>query len=312
MQTEISAEQRDLLNKLLTPFHPNDISWRVTNKSRDGKRGCVIPYADQRAYTDRLNLTVTPAGWTRNYSVATVSPVTRVRKNQAIQTGKVIVTCVVTIALLGSHTGTGEMWADDENAMTRAEAQAFKRACSCFGLGRYFYDFAEMWVDLDEHGNPKSIPNLPAWALPPGIAEDRGRASNAPTSPSPSTKAVQATESNVRPIDEPRDPKLTREIEEFRKDVGDALYAEVFQKGGPARNARELPGRKAQCWVLAQLQTVQRGIDGIRALAEAVPEHEFYAVLDQHNVESVTRIPSFDVLRKVFTDLKGKANSVAA
>jgi hypothetical protein len=283
MQTEISAEQQDLLNKLLIPFHPNDISWRVTNKSRDGKRGCVIPYADQRAYTDRLNLTLTPAGWTRTYSVSTVSPVTRVKKNQAIQTGKVIVTCVVTIASLGSHAGTGEMWADDDNAMTRAEAQAFKRACSCFGLGRYFYDFAEMWVDLDEHGNPKSIPKLPAWALPPGIAEDRGRPGNSPTSLPQSTKAVQAAKSNVRPIDEPLDPKLTREIEEFRKDVGDALYAEVFQKGGPARNARE-----------------------------TVPEHEFYAVLDQHNVESVTRIPSFDVLRKVFTDLKEKADRVAA
>jgi hypothetical protein len=309
MQTEISAEQQELLNKLLIPFHPNDISWRVTNKSKDGKRGCVIPYGDQRAYTDRLNLTVTPAGWTRTYSVSTISPVTRVKKNQTIQTGKVIVTCVVTIALLGSHTGTGEMWADDENAMTRAEAQAFKRACSCFGLGRYFYDFAEMWVDLDEHGNPKSIPNLPAWALPPGVSEDRGRASNAPVS---SAEAVQVATSNVRRIDEPLDPKLTREIEEFRKDVGDALHAEVFQKGGPARNARELPGRKAQRWVLAQLETIQRGIDGIRALAEAVPEHEFYAVLDQHSVESVTRIPSFDVLRKVFTDLKRRADSAAA
>ena len=183
MQTEISAEQQDLLNQLLVPFHPNDISWRVTNKSRDGKRGCVIPYADQRAYTDRLNLALTPAGWTRTYSVATISPVTRVKKNQAIQTGKVIVTCVVTIALLGSHAGTGEMWADDENAMTRAEAQAFKRACSCFGLGRYFYDFAEMWLDLDDYGNPKSIPNLPAWALPPGVSEDRSRAGKAPAGP---------------------------------------------------------------------------------------------------------------------------------
>jgi len=38
---------------------------------------------------------------------------------------------------LGTHSGTGEAWADDENAMTAAEAQAFKRACSCFGLGRY-------------------------------------------------------------------------------------------------------------------------------------------------------------------------------
>ena len=30
------------------------------------------------------------------------------------------------------------------------EAQAFKRACSCFGLGRYFYDFDAPWVDIDD------------------------------------------------------------------------------------------------------------------------------------------------------------------
>ena len=52
----------------------------------------------------------------------------------AIQTGKVIVTGVVTIHGLGSHSGSGEMLAEDDNAMTRAEAQAFKRACCCFGL----------------------------------------------------------------------------------------------------------------------------------------------------------------------------------
>src|SRR5215469_6094035 len=34
------------------------------------------------------------------------------------------------------------------------EAQAFKRACSCFGLGRYFYSFAELWVDLNENRQP--------------------------------------------------------------------------------------------------------------------------------------------------------------
>ena len=165
MRNEFSVEQQQqLLEKLIIPFHPDAISWRVTNKSKDGKRGCVIPYGDQRAYTDRLNEVFTPAGWTRAYDVTTLSPVTRTRKNVAIQTGKVIVTCVVTIYGLGSHSGSGEMWADDDNAMTRAEAQAFKRACCCFGLGRYFYDFAEMWVDLDDYGNPLRIPTLPKWA----------------------------------------------------------------------------------------------------------------------------------------------------
>ena len=57
--------------------------------------------------------------------------------------------CRLTIDGLGSHSGLGEEWADNENAGTAAEAQAFKRACSCFGLGRYLYDLGGNWVDLD-------------------------------------------------------------------------------------------------------------------------------------------------------------------
>ena len=49
-----------------------------------------------------------------------------------------LVTCELTIFGLGSHSATGEELADDENAVTSAEAQAFKRACACLGLGRYF------------------------------------------------------------------------------------------------------------------------------------------------------------------------------
>ena len=46
------------------------------------------------------------------------------------------------------------------------DAQAFKRACSCFGLGRYFYDFLAIWVDLDQKGQPVKPPVLSSWALP--------------------------------------------------------------------------------------------------------------------------------------------------
>ena len=50
--------------------------------------------------------------------------------------------------------------------MTAAEAQAFKRACACFGLGRYLYDLAGSWVDLDEKKQILSKPKFPEWALP--------------------------------------------------------------------------------------------------------------------------------------------------
>jgi hypothetical protein len=38
-----------------------------TTKGQQPARGQVVPYADQRAHTDRLNALFTPAGWTRKY-----------------------------------------------------------------------------------------------------------------------------------------------------------------------------------------------------------------------------------------------------
>jgi hypothetical protein len=158
-----TQEIADVLLRLEEPFDKDEVKWLVAATSRDGRKGRVTPYANPRAYTDRLNEVLTASGWTRQYTVHTISPVTRLKKDKTIQTGKVLVTCTVSIAGIGSHSGSGEEWADDENAMTSAEAQAFKRACSCFGLGRYFYSFAEMWVDLNENKQPKNVPNLPAW-----------------------------------------------------------------------------------------------------------------------------------------------------
>ena len=111
--------------------------------------------------------------------------ITRVKKGESIVSGKVLVTCTVTILGIGSHSGTGEEWADDDNGMTSADAQAFKRACSCFGLGRYFYDIQAVWVDLDQNRQPTRTPAFFAWALPenwrkgmrPSVRNSNGSAS---------------------------------------------------------------------------------------------------------------------------------------
>ena len=324
MHTEPTADQQKSLELLAIPFDPAAISWRVTNKSKDGKLGCVIPYGDQRAYTDRLNSVLSPAGWTRTYDVTTISPVMRSKKNTTIQSGKVIVICVVTRYTVSARiAASGEMWADDDNATTRAEAQAFKRACSCFGLGRYFYDFAATWVDLNEYGQPVRLPSLPKWALPPGVVpthqgadhhnQSRSgepvRNSSAPSSASKGPVAVQGTGSQSAAS---LDPALTQQIEGFRQVVGDALFFEVFRRGGAARNARDLPSVEAQKWILNQLSVIDRGIKRLRVLAEEVHENVFYAALDEHKVQSIDKIPSFEVLKAVVTDLQHAAQGVAA
>jgi hypothetical protein len=71
--------------------------------------------------------------------------------------------CTVTIIGLWSHSGTGEEWADDDNGMTSADSQAFKRRC--FGLGRYFYDIPRDLVDLDQNRQPARTAGLPPWTL---------------------------------------------------------------------------------------------------------------------------------------------------
>jgi hypothetical protein len=105
------------------------------NEHRNNRtRGQVVPHADPRAYTDHLNALVSPQGWTRTYEMVTMNNITR-KRNAEIVTGKILVTCKVTIDGLGTHSGTGEEWADEDNAMTSAEAQAFKRACSVLDSG---------------------------------------------------------------------------------------------------------------------------------------------------------------------------------
>lgn len=174
LQKYTDEQVRQLEAALEDPFEPSEIKWRVTNTTSDRRRGQVIAYADPRAYTDRLNALFTVRGWTREYAVQVIQNFERKDRGNGEGTisGKIVVTCRLTIDGLGSHSGLGEEWADNENAGTSAEAQAFKRACSCFGLGRYLYDLCGNWVDLDDRRQPLSRPRLPDWALPkrkPGV-----------------------------------------------------------------------------------------------------------------------------------------------
>src|SRR5215472_17752321 len=81
------------------------------------------------------------------------------------------------------------------------EAQAFKRAASCFGLGRYLYNFTEMWVPLNEHRQPTQFPTLPQWALPRTQSNGKAHAASGPRPP-----VIQRG---------PIDQKVTAEIEGF-------------------------------------------------------------------------------------------------
>ncbi|MHB1698560.1 MAG: Rad52/Rad22 family DNA repair protein [Acidobacteriaceae bacterium] len=298
-ETKISPGPNALFGKLEEPFDPSEIKWRVTHTTQDGRRGAVIAFADPRAYTDRLNQIFTPTGWTRSYAVTTISAVSRMKRDKMIQTGKVLVTCTLTIHGLGCHSGSGEEFADEPNAMTRSEAQAFKRAATCFGLGRYLYNFAEMWVPLNEHRQPLQVPTLPKWALPP-TGSLRGK--------SESSTAGQPSAVQRGPIDQ----EATTKIESFERLLGASMYGEVLWRIARAQTANAVPNAQLQAEVAAVMERAARGIRKAHSLAEEVGDTPFVAVMDQLQIGSMTTIRNLESLKKLVSGLEDLAARQAA
>jgi hypothetical protein len=250
---------RQLVSELEVPFDESSIDWRVTNSAKGEQRGQVVPYANSRAYTDRLNALFTPGGWTRKYTVNTSANFERAKDKKVV--AKVLVTCELTIFGLGSHSATGEEFADRENALTTAEAQSFKRVASCFGLGRYLYQFKGVWVHLDERKRPTSSPRLFVWATPQGW-----RAGQRPGSGGP---AVLGPVSDR--VDEEKMNGLVHDIEEIADTIGRRLYRGVLKSVARVWNPSEIHDQ-------AILQTVlneMRAADGeLRRLDAALNQGE--------------------------------------
>jgi hypothetical protein len=287
------AEREKLFAQLEAPFDPAQIKWRVMRTSADGRSGAILPFADPRAYTDRLNELFTPSGWTREYTISTVPSLCRMERGKSIVTSKVLVATAVTIARLGSHTGTGEEWADRENAVTAADAQAFKRACSCFGLGRYLYRFGETWVRLNGRGDPVAVPALPEWALPPGVTVATA------TGPAGDARG-------------PVDHRLTAEIEGFRKSLGDPIYTEILRRAGHSHDARSIPNAERQKQTAEWMQAAARGFERLRGLAQAAGDVRLIAVMDSLKIASITTLPSLTTLKQLVEELESLAGQQVA
>lgn len=298
-EAKTGPDSEALFTQLAEPFDPSQIKWRVTHTTHDSSRGAVIAFADPRAYTDRLNQLFTPSGWTRNYDVTTVSAVSRQKRDKIIQTGKVLVTCTLTIARLGTHSGSGEQWADEQNAMTAAEAQAFKRASSCFGLGRYLYDLQETWVPLDGQGKPTRLPALPDWALPKAnSAIGKANPARGPRPP-----AVQRG---------PIDQETTVKIEGFRRTLGDPIYGEILWRIARSRQANAIPNAQLQAAVADAMERASRGFRRTQSLAESIGDMQFVSVLDRLHIKSMTTIPNLETLRRLVSELEEVTGCPAA
>ncbi|MBX2997920.1 MAG: hypothetical protein KF893_05370 [Caldilineaceae bacterium] len=124
---------QEILKELSKPFHPSHITWKPGVLNRDKNKALALAYADLRAYQNRLD-EVCGMNWSVSYT----------------PWGDRIV-CHLTInGVTRSSTGEPDSQSEkSEIAGTAAEAQAFKRACAMFGLGRYLYNLPTVWCEFD-------------------------------------------------------------------------------------------------------------------------------------------------------------------
>jgi len=135
MSENTTKSLQEVMEALAAPFPASAICWKPQSTTKDKKRGLAVPYADPRAYMDRLN-EVVPNDWSDGVEFQ--------------QFGSKLA-CIVRLTILGvTRSGVGESPLDDENAATSAFAQGYKRANAEFGNGRYLYDLPTPWEDYDE------------------------------------------------------------------------------------------------------------------------------------------------------------------
>ncbi len=264
-----------------------------------------MPYADQRAYTDRLNALVTPAGWTRRYTIHTSANFERSKDQKIV--AKVLVTCELTIFGLGSHSATGEEWADNDNAGTAAEAQAFKRACSCFGLGRYLYHFTGAWVDLDERKRPKNIPRLFGWATPQGWREGLRPGQEAKSTSSsgvPGGNADPKVTRQGQDVSAEDATALVRQIEAMAEPLGWRLYRGLLRTGARVWNPAEIRDADVLRKVLAQMKAAERGLRRLEAALDKVGPEALVPILRSLRLSSLHQVDCLESLKKVVLEVE--------
>ncbi len=161
--------------KLIAPFPPDKVSWRVGSTTQDKKRGMALAYIDARDVMLRLDEVCGPQGWQNTYPHAN---------------GK-------TVCAIGIKVGEEWIWKSngagdtDHEAEKGALSDAFKRAAVLWGVGRYLYDIDSPWVEITPHGKSYKIADGEMPKLRAALA---GKAAPAPPPPPESKGGIPFTD----------------------------------------------------------------------------------------------------------------------
>ena len=190
------------------------------------------------------------------------------------------------------------------------EAQSFKRACSCFGLGRYLYYFTGTWVDLDDRKRPKTVPKLDGWATPEGWR--RGLRPRAEEDSKPAERTTAGTNGhgdghrNGNGASD-QDASLVRAIEHMEQALGKRMYRGLLKTLARVWNPKDIQDPAIQQKVLAHMQAAERGFRRLDAAINRVGPEPLTQVLRSLKLQSIDRVDDLQILRELVLALETAA-----
>ena len=144
--------------KLKAPFPANVVHWRPGSVTKDKSKCIALAYLDARDVMKRLDEVCGIGNWKDSY--------------QEFPSGRLI--CTLEIRIDGEWIGKADGAGD--SAIEGAKggiSDAFKRAASRWGIGRYLYYLPTKWVEMDKYNKIPNPPALPSWALPSKNKSDK-------------------------------------------------------------------------------------------------------------------------------------------
>lgn len=131
----------DILTRLAAPFAASEVDWRLGTMKADKSKGMALAYIDARTVQDRLDAVCGPL-WSCEH----------------IASADKRMTCKIGIKI-----GDEWVWRSDGAGETDVEGEkgsysdSFKRAAVRWGVGRYLYDLASPWVEVEPMGKSFKI-----------------------------------------------------------------------------------------------------------------------------------------------------------
>jgi hypothetical protein len=290
-----------LLEELQVPFDAPLVKWRANETKIVQRRmyGLCLPYADPRAYKDRLNFLVSPTGWRDKFAITTTAT-------------KILVTCELSVDHLGCHSATGEEWSKNENAATSAEAQSFKRACAGFGLGRYFYYFAGLWLALDHKKRTEANPPLPEWATPEGWRRGLRPLPNPTPEPPQSGETVIAQISDREIVGRSKgtSKNVVHEIRAMEPVIGASLYRGLLKTVARVWNPADIRELSQQRRVLQHMEAAHRGILRIETALTQLNKPAATEIFRSLDLTCFNDIRDLDIMHRLIVALEKAASLI--